>query len=690
MSGFQEDQFPSQFNNSYFNTGPFIESAIALIDTETAPQQKAEKLPLKSRRLKLTSFDSLREGCIPKKGGTIGAEIILKENSDASTQGGKVSDLTTERSFTAADILRVNCAYLGRELMFFIEKKSKDESQLEEVVTWYLQGVFRGDPAAQSAYRNIFLKMVQSYYDQHKPSTVLSDAERFWKVLMEVWDIALREVISKAFQYLADSVRSLKIGEGQEHLWKPVATKNGIKYEPLFISEYTLQLNKFAARLLKIGADIEEKMIKEMISSLEELESRQQADNSYWSLLPEGIFHEITEVIKAIPKPIGLLHTITKNLVYANELVNAFLVGVLNGFIELIASTLELISILTDHVKLRKLLNAIKGLLIALNDPVKRTALLVNLLVTFISKYRNAESAHDIAKYLGEDLAEIIFSILQASTGVGAVKVGAKLAARAGIKAGPKTLNEIPDLLKQWTKELESPEDTRKLLEREGRDSDLKLEPRIFDDLSPDQKRDYLKQQEVLADIDKTGEVPKGTRTNESGETVPRVDRDNTAKGNWGQMWCSQDFMNRAPFRMRPMHKMVTSISSKIVNKRIDCIFENLDYKHPGPPPKYLLVEAKSLGSVQSVTVDGYKQGAFEWNMERLEKTLRDNPEFKDMSKVEMESLLAKIRDSHESLLYRKEGVLNQDKTIVEPEIWLLDAKGNKVKDVTELYLKKY
>ena len=133
-----------------------------------------------------------------------------------------------------------------------------------------------------------------------------------------------------------------------------------------------------------------------------------------------------------------------------------------------------------------------------------------------------------------------------------------------------------------------------------------------------------------------------------------------------------------------PLHLPVTNINKSTVNQRIDCIFQNLDYP---PEPKYLLVEAKSFDSKQKKTKDGDLQGSFDWNMQRLEATLRDNPRFRDMSRNEMADLLYDIQENHHSLLYTKKDILNPDKTIVEPEIWRLDNDGNKVENVTHKYV---
>ena len=58
------------------------------------------------------------------------------------------------------------------------------------------------------------------------------------------------------------------------------------------------------------------------------------------------------------------------------------------------------------------------------------------------------------------------------------------------------------------------------------------------------------------------------------------------------------------------------------------------------------------------------------------------------MGRSDMIDLLLDIRDNHESLLYSKKGILNPDGTIVEPEIWQLDATGNPVLNVTTIYMK--
>jgi hypothetical protein len=139
-------------------------------------------------------------------------------------------------------------------------------------------------------------------------------------------------------------------------------------------------------------------------------------------------------------------------------------------------------------------------------------------------------------------------------------------------------------------------------------------------------------------------------------------------------------YQKRLPYPVK-----LTNLNTKISNRRIDCIFQNLDYP---PDPKYLLVEVKSFDSKQSKTTKGDLQGSFKWNMARLEDTLRENPRFRDMSENEMDDLLYDIQENHQSLLYTKKAILNPDKTIVEPEIWRLDDQGIKIENVTYKYMK--
>jgi len=144
-------------------------------------------------------------------------------------------------------------------------------------------------------------------------------------------------------------------------------------------------------------------------------------------------------------------------------------------------------------------------------------------------------------------------------------------------------------------KTINDPSKLKKKLDSKPNRKKIDLTPRAFDYLDDVQKATYKKQKKFIDDIKSEADLKPGRRSN--GQT--RKDT-RTTKGNWGEMKTDQ-YMLGLEQRWKPMHSMIDDWE-KNYGSGIDGIFENLDFKKPPPPTKYIIAESKSFNANLSKT----------------------------------------------------------------------------------------
>ncbi|WP_271782006.1 PAAR-like protein [Aquimarina algiphila] len=222
-------------------------------------------------------------------------------------------------------------------------------------------------------------------------------------------------------------------------------------------------------------------------------------------------------------------------------------------------------------------------------------------------------NAEDWGSFLGQVLFEV---------GLEVATVGGA-AALTAVKAADKTLDAVKvinalDNASDAAKVLDKAEDIAdgaKVLDKinDGNKIDLpKIEPKVLEDVTfkvDDLKNVSSKQKKLINDIENGKIEFEGYDGHKKGN--------HTRKSNYGEMKMDQHMKDLG---YEPLHKQIDSIDQPIT-KGIDGV-----YKNPGPPPKYVIGEAKYDTSKLSQKAKDGAQMSDEWieGSKRLEKAVGD------------------------------------------------------------------
>lgn len=114
-------------------------------------------------------------------------------------------------------------------------------------------------------------------------------------------------------------------------------------------------------------------------------------------------------------------------------------------------------------------------------------------------------------------------------------------------------------------------------------------------------------------------------------------------KGNFGEMVADRDMISKG---YEPLHGRVDNIDAA-TKQGIDGIF-----KHPGPPPKYVVVDAKYGSAGLNTLSDGTRQMSDKWINDRLANTV-SRQEARNITQSGYERVVAKV-DANGNVTYRK------------------------------------
>lgn len=114
-------------------------------------------------------------------------------------------------------------------------------------------------------------------------------------------------------------------------------------------------------------------------------------------------------------------------------------------------------------------------------------------------------------------------------------------------------------------------------------------------------------------------------------------------KGNFGEMATDRDMMDKG---YEPLHQRLTDIDAS-THQGIDGVFKN-----PGPPPSYVVVDAKYGQAGLNTLTDGTRQMSDKWIQDRLGNTV-SRQELRNITQSGYERVVGKV-DANGNITYRR------------------------------------
>ncbi|NOQ75368.1 MAG: hypothetical protein GQ574_25380 [Crocinitomix sp.] len=292
----------------------------------------------------------------------------------------------------------------------FLQNVEYSKSEIEDAIEHHISIILPNQPEAQIKYFNYF----KSNYEVVPPLSArqLNDMQVLWNIIHQCLEIAFEVWISDIAKAIAAWIRTFKIVD--ENSWRyllPNGEKNEA-YDP-YLPVDSVEL--FASGILT-------SMLKSSKKILGVIESIEQ-------FTEESVFfvHTIVVTVKklfvGINKFIHFLLSLLEGFIDVLAHINAFFIGIYNGIIEFIASLFDLLEFFTGLMKKENRTAFIEGIDEFYEKYEKEGlwSIIKEILDTFIQKYKDAPDSYDVAKYLGEDIIQIIIEILiTAATGGGA------------------------------------------------------------------------------------------------------------------------------------------------------------------------------------------------------------------------------------------------------------------------------
>jgi len=609
-------------------------------------------------QLKFTERGELAKAITVTTDNSFLSKILLKEESNVYIPDGvKFSkNLKNEINFSIDDVDKLLGITIGRILIYAIN----DEKDIKYFVNNHLNWIYKNDVFAHKKHYLHYYNGFRNIYTKYKPKNELEKLFQVIEIIVSEYILFYSKVLAYIFKELAKLLRKLKIEN--KNYWNPVL-ENGYtynqKYAPIFIP------------LAAIGTSakdnaIDFKKLKEYFLNIDIVISKSfklnKTDNhtqgtSYYKYLLQGVhspLRQLASLIYDTLEDLSMLETMLEH----TKILNAFLVGIHNGLIEMLAGVLDLTGMIAELLQSKKRVVLIKDL----NSFIEKVeekglfSIINEIIKAFISKYKDTSNVYDIAKFIGEDIAEILLDVILAILTGGATLI-------VVVKKFEKLLSLIKkldpeDLIKYLNKTKVGNKTKRKIKE-------VDLLPKSFHFLDAAQQLAYTNQKRFIADIKSKNDFKPGKRSN--GDTRKNT---NTTTGNWGEMRTDQFVLN-LKHRWKPLHEMVSNWQ-KNYGKGIDHIFENLDFKPPmPPPPKYIIGESKAFDGKLNTLVNGTPQMSRKWIENRIEAIVKRD---KGLSNKERRRIIRNIKDNYEPVLFEIKDVGKK------PIMTLLDSNAKRIK----------
>lgn len=418
-----------------------------------------------------------------------------------------------------------------------LEKKEYSKSEIEEALKHHLSVILPNQPEAQLKYLNYF----KSNYVVDPPfsPSELTDLQLLWNIIHDSLALAFEGWISKFFNYLAEQIRKLKVEDANTWRYKLANGLDNPKYAPYLPAD---SVERFASGVLNGTSEL----LESIVAIIESVESFTEEHLFFI----HSIVVTIRKMFEAINSFVEFLITLLNGFIEVLAHINAFVIGVYNGIIEFIASLFDLVAFFTGLQLKENRMTLIEGVEQFYEKYEKEGlwAIIKEILDTFIQKYKDAPDSYDIAKYLGEDIIQIVIEILiTAATGGG-----------AAVKRLSKILKDI----------------------RNG----------VF-------RSQLIGLAKVIDDVIK-GRVKLNKYVDKFGNIKKRKKGDYTRYANFAEIVAHQAVLalrkyRGKPARFRLVNEVPTGLDDKI-KKGIDAIYENELFDGNPPPPKYLINEVKA------------------------------------------------------------------------------------------------
>lgn len=217
------------------------------------------------------------------------------------------------------------------------------------------------------------------------------------------------EFLGGLLEELAKFIRTFKQEDSNQ--WRPYnedGTTN-VKYNPFFIGEsIKFQLDNFKGKI-----ENGQKEISNLITKFTKDNNKSEKKEVF------TLFGAIQELINSFTLSLLKLTTTAfsfiENAIDSIYHINAFLVGIWNGFLEALARIVEFVRgilSLTNKQKVKELITDGEQLYAKITQDGGVLQLVTEIWELFIKKYKEAESSYDIAMYIGYDLMLAIVEIV--------------------------------------------------------------------------------------------------------------------------------------------------------------------------------------------------------------------------------------------------------------------------------------
>ena len=513
----------------------------------------------------------------------IQVKIGSKENATEATEltyGSKDAEYINSyqhKWLRDEDILSFFGLKLGPKSL--LEDKAYTNQEIDNAIQHHLKIILPNQPEAQKKYFDLLKK---SYVvDEPLSPAEMNDLHVLWNVIHKSMEYAFEAWISEILKQIAEFIRKAKIVDDKYWRYK---NEDG-------------SINKDFEAFLPITG------IQEFaVSTKKSLEKKRTIITNYLENL-EAITEEVgffihttivtfRKLFEGINKFIHFFLSLLEAFADVLAHVNAFCIGLYNGIIEFIAGLFDLLAFFTGLMKKenRTAFEESVDEFYKKYEEIGVFGLVKEIFNVFIQKYKDAPNSYDIAKYLGEDIMQIVIEILITAASGGS----------AAVKRLSKILKDI----------------------RNG----------VF-------RQQLIGAAKIIDDVLK-GRVKLNEYIDEFGNVRKRKKGDYTRYANFAEMVANEailaiKYYRGKPARFRLVIEVPKSLDDKI-KKGIDAIYENELFDAPGPPPKYIISEVKGnttsnplYNAVNKLrNKNGYKQMSSEWierNLIKLDDFLQED-----------------------------------------------------------------
>jgi hypothetical protein len=346
---------------------------------------------------------------------------VKKKNNVAITK--KEVALLRHSGIEFKDIEVLNFS-LGKNLVKLIELDPKNaNAMVDDLMDW-----MEINDTAHSEDRGFYLEIIKTYVKTY-PSDFEYEPpngfEQFYELFVLCIELGVIDISNTAgflqnevFLALSKSIRDLKLGDER---WNPKIgfEEKGAKYDPLLVNSENIKKG--------ISATLDEFLQKE--KPVVETDKLTTTD-TYAFIIEDKLLESLNGVLYEIKKFIvDALEGLTDLLDRELKMYNALIVGLINGFIELLASIVDAIGLLVgifNYETQNQLAGAISKFIREFNWATAIVFIKKELkeLFAFLFAEDGYEAAYEYGLFIPK-IFEIVLDLI--GLGKGVLKVGAKL-----------------------------------------------------------------------------------------------------------------------------------------------------------------------------------------------------------------------------------------------------------------------